>query len=125
VIIYKFLYWTSMLYSYAAIPIVQGYTNSVDLTPAKRLKRSLLSNLKFYLLMAPVGVAFVGYLAYSGMAKEYGLIMFLKSMANAFGITLIILLLGYSLAAIPKAHMRTAQLHLQMKYLYFRTSTIL
>jgi len=67
-----------------------------------------MSNIKFYLMMAPVGAAFVGYLAYSGMAKEYGLLMFLKGMANAFGITLIILLLGYSLAAIPKAHMRTA-----------------
>ena len=67
-----------------------------------------MSILKFYLMMAPLGVAFVGYLVYSGMAKELGLIMFSKSMANAFGITLIIVLLGYSLVAIPKAHMRTA-----------------
>lgn len=30
----------------------------------------------------------------------------------------------YSLIAVPRAHMRTSSLDLQMKYLYFRTAKI-
>lgn len=67
---------------------------------------------------------FIIYLLISQTQKEHGLTLYLKSMANAFGLFLIIILLGYSLISIPKAHMRTAELDLQLKYLYFQTSTI-
>jgi hypothetical protein len=93
--------------------------------------RSLINNGKFFLVIGVAGVAFVSIIIVTGSASNYGLAAVLKSMANSFGVALIIILLGYlnhkfrySLVAVPKAHMRTGSLEYQMKYLYFKTAKI-
>ena len=72
--------------------------------------RSLVNNGKFFLFIGVAGVAFVTIIIITGSASHYGLAAVLKSMANSFGVALIIILLGYSLVAVPKAHMRTGSL---------------
>lgn len=90
------------------IPILSEYVSAVDFDPNDKLKRSLMSNLKFILLISIVGLVFLVYIIWSGTASEYGLNTFLKTLANGYGIALIIGLLGYSIITIPRAHMRTA-----------------
>lgn len=46
-------------------------------------------------------------LIYFKINGDTNLLLFLKSAANCWGILIIMVLLGYSLVAIPKAHWRT------------------
>ena len=80
--------------------------------------------MKFYIVGGAAGVLFIAYLYIAGIAKQFGLVTFLKSLANCYGLFLIIVLLGYSLITIPRSQSRTANYELQIKYLYFRTGQI-
>lgn len=103
---------------------MQEYEDAVDLERRDKLTRSFRNNIKFYVAIGIVGIIFIVCIVMTGTAQQYGLGTFLKSMANSFGIALTIILLGYSLVTVPRVHMRTAQLDLQMKYLYFRTAAV-
>lgn len=67
------------------------------------MKKALKNNIRFYIIIAVVGVIFIIAIFYSGEAQSCGLGLFLKSMANSFGVALIVILLGYGLVIIPKA----------------------
>ncbi|CAD8048081.1 unnamed protein product [Paramecium sonneborni] len=121
---YQILYWTNFILCWTVIPIMQEYEESVELEKQAKLKKALKNNMKFYIIISVVGIVFVLAIFYTGQTEQCGLGTFLKSMANSFGVALIILLLGYGLVIIPKAQMRTSQLDVQLKYLYFRTASI-
>lgn len=59
-----------------------------------RLKYSLKVNGIFYCIMGIIGFGFVTIIMYIGLEGEYGLINFFKSLANCWGIFLIMILLG-------------------------------
>ena len=48
---------------------------------------------------------------------DYNLMTFLKALANAWGITLVMLLLGYSVVTIPRSQWRTSNMEMQLNYL--------
>ncbi|CAD8093585.1 unnamed protein product [Paramecium primaurelia] len=122
--LYQLLYWANFILCWTIIPIMQEYEEAIDLNRAQKFIRSLINNGKFYLIIGIAGIAFVVILVMTGQASDYGLAKLLKSMANSFGVALIIILLGYSLIAVPRAHIRTSTLDVQMKYLYFKTAKI-
>ncbi|CAD8191948.1 unnamed protein product [Paramecium octaurelia] len=121
---YQILYWANFILCWTIIPIMQEYEEATDLNRAQKFMRSLINNGKFFLAIGIAGIVFVVILVMTGQASDYGLAKLLKSMANSFGVALIIVLLGYSLIAVPRAHMRTSTLDVQMKYLYFKTAKI-
>jgi hypothetical protein len=55
---------------------------------------------------------------------DYNLMTFLKALANAWGITLVMLLLGYSVVTIPRSQWRTSNMEMQLNYLYFKAADI-
>ncbi|CAK87716.1 unnamed protein product (macronuclear) [Paramecium tetraurelia] len=121
---YQILYWANFILCWTIIPIMQEYEEATDLNQAQKLMRSLINNGKFFLVIGIAGIVFIVIIVMTGQASDYGLTKLLKSMANSFGVALIIVLLGYSLIAVPRAHMRTSTLDVQMKYLYFKTAKI-
>jgi hypothetical protein len=80
---------------WTVIPIVSDYVNAVDFDPNDRLKRSFRDNIKFYILIGALGFIFIVYIFVTGTAREYGLLIFFKAIANCYGVFLIIGLLGY------------------------------
>ena len=70
----------------------------------------------FFALVIVGAVLFLFVLVYFKINGDTNLITFLKSLANCWGIFIIMSLLGYSLVAIPMAHWRTTDLNVQMKY---------
>ena len=61
---------------------------------------------------------------YFNIHGETNLNLFLKSAANSWGMFILMLLIGYSIVAIPKAHWRTTDWEVQTKYFRFRAFEI-
>lgn len=87
-----------------------------------RLKRSLKSNGVFYVYMLVGAVVFLIILIMINAAGDMGLITFLKCLASAFGMFLLMILLGYGMVEIPRTHWRTGDLSMEVKYLHHRIS---
>ncbi|KRX05631.1 hypothetical protein PPERSA_09771 [Pseudocohnilembus persalinus] len=121
---YTFFYYSIFFLCWVLIPIQQGCENSGYHRFEDRLKYSLKINGIFYCIMGIIGFGFVTIIMYIGLEGEYGLINFFKSLANCWGIFLIMILLGYSLVLVPKAHWRTTNTNQQLKYLYFQSGSI-
>lgn len=102
------------------IPILQGIEDAVDLEFRNKVKRSLLINAFFYALILFGALGFIWLITFLQLPGEYGLMLFIRSLANCWGIFLIVLLLGHTLVSLPMSHWRTTNLQLQMKYLYFQ-----
>ncbi len=109
---YYVLYWGLFILCWTLIPLVSEFVSAVDIDPNDRIKRSLSNNFRFYIMIIVLGLGFIVYILLTGTADEIGLNTFLKSLANSYGVALIIGLLGYSLITVPRTHMRTAQFDL-------------
>ena len=107
---YLILYWVVYLLTWTIIPVLQEWENSGDLSSMDRLKRSLKSNGVFYLYMLVGGIVGLVLLMLVNAAGDMGLMTYLKSLASAFGMFLLMLLLGYGMVEIPKSHWRTGDL---------------
>ena len=116
-IIWNLSYWIIYVLSWVVIPILQEYEMSGDFTFSSKLNRSIKKNLFFYLLSIIVGVIFVTYLLLSQNFTVNHLISFLISTSNAFGVFIIIFLLGYGLVALPKDILNKSDALERMKYL--------
>lgn len=94
---YLFLYWTVYLLTWTIIPVLQEWENSGDLNSMDRLKRSLKSNGIFYLYMLVGGAVFLVIMILLDVAGDMSLITYLKCLASAFGMFLLMLLMGYGM----------------------------
>lgn len=101
---YTVFYYLLFFLCWVLIPIMQGCIDSGYYKFEDRLKYSLKINGLFYLLIALAGLVFIGIVMKLGLPGDYGLMTFFLSLANCWGIFLIMVLLGYSLVAIPKSH---------------------
>ena len=48
------------------IPLVSEYVSAVDFDPNDRIKRSLNANLRFYIMISILGLAFIVYILVTG-----------------------------------------------------------
>lgn len=87
-----------------------------------RLKRSLKSNGIFYVYMLVGAVVFLVVLVMVDAAGDMGLVTFLKCLASAFGIFLLMILMGYGMVEIPRACWRTGDLEMEVRYMHHRIS---
>lgn len=104
------MYWVVYLLTWTIIPVLQEWENSGDLSSTDRLKRSLKSNGIFYLYMLVGGIIGLVLLMLLKAAGDMGLVTYLKCLASAFGMFLLMLLLGYGMVEVPKSHWRTGDL---------------
>ena len=109
---YAILYWTIFVISWTLLPAIQEYEDAVDLDFNDKIRRSFNNNMKFYMAAGGASVLFIIYIYVAGIANDVGLFTFLKSLANSFGVFLIIVLLGYSLVTIPRSQLRTTNYEL-------------
>jgi DMSO reductase anchor subunit len=64
--LYQILYWGLFLLCWTLIPLVSEYTQSVDFDPNDRIKRSLMSNAKFFAMIVALGFIFIVYILVTG-----------------------------------------------------------
>ena len=96
-------YWSTFFLTWVILPLHQIYEDSGDFTFASRCSTALRENVVFYLVLVGIlaigatGLLFFGSLDASSLSA-YGIVV-----ANAWGISTGILLVGYGLVEVPRA----------------------
>ena len=111
------LYWTSFIMCWAVYPIMQSYSTSGEFTIRGKLKGSIVENIWFYVIMGVVALVFL--IIYIIVSHSLNLISLCMALANAWGLCLVILTLGYGIVAIPKKVWRRSSVRSRLPKYYF------
>ena len=101
-VLWQINYWVTLLGSWVVLPIVMEYWAAGEFTAKARLLAALRHNAKFYLY---AGAALCGAVLVLGLRSgfEPALVSsYLVAAANAYGMALVVLMLGYGLVEVPR-----------------------
>lgn len=101
--LWLFTYWVTFMLSWVILPVLMEFYASGAFTFKERLKYSLRSNLKFYVVVLLLLVVFIVWMAISNSWGPTKLSGFLIAAANTYGMLLIVVMLGYGLVEAPRA----------------------
>ena len=120
VIMWNLLYWVSFVMCWAIYPLMQNYSTAGDFTVLEKMKTSVRENAWFYIAMGVVGLVFL--LIYIVLSHNINPIPVCMALANAWGLGLVILTLGYGIVAIPKKVWRKSSDAKALVRAYFEVS---
>ena len=115
VVMWDIMYWFSFVMCWAVYPFLETYAVSGYFKKRERVKESLRSNALFYGICGGLGV--VGYAVYLLVYKAASVnpIPVLMSLGNAWGLLLLLLLLGFGLVEIPRKLWRSARYNVRLE----------
>ena len=100
--LWLFVYWVTFVFAWLLDPILQAYHDAGQYTWQERLRAAVRANVRFYVIAIISIVAFAVWRALSTGTKLSEVVEFLIGISNAYGLVFIILMLGYSLVAVPR-----------------------
>lgn len=124
VVMWNIVYWSQQLLSFVIIPLAQDYYTAGEFTFFRRLLSAIISNLALYIGMGVVAGVFVIVLLSVYHVGKDSLIAVGIAAANAFGLTVLMLMLGYGLVEFPRYLWHQANPQLQLDYFYFKASQL-
>ncbi|CAH6418339.1 LMBR1-domain-containing protein [uncultured virus] len=101
--VWRFVYWGSFVLTWLVIPVLEDYYKAGAFTFGGRLWYAIKANLKLYLGGAVASVVLLTYIATAQRLSVDALLGMVVCMTNAFGLSLVVALLGHGLVAIPRA----------------------
>lgn len=113
------VYWLTAIMTYVVVPIVQEYYAAGDFTPRARLCTSVQVNITFYAVVGSFAFCALTYVVLVEGATIDALQPVLISLANTMGLVIIVLLLGFGAAEVPKELWRSASPASELSALYF------
>jgi hypothetical protein len=90
------------------IPIVQEFVAAGEFTWRARLRTAVVVNLVFYAVIALVAAGGLAYVIFGAGMRVDELVPVLLTAANTYGLVLVVLLVGYGSAEVPRALWRAA-----------------
>ncbi|KEG11270.1 putative LMBR1-like membrane protein [Trypanosoma grayi] len=106
---------------WAVLPVSQAYTEVGQFTPKRKITQAIKMNARFYAISIVVFVVFFAYIAF--LKGAYGsLANILKlaiSLANAWGLFLLVVFMSAGLVGVPKMLWRSADAVRLLRRLYF------
>jgi hypothetical protein len=98
------LYWFTFAMCWVIIPIVMEVYNAAEFTVMGRVKYSICAQVKFFLFAGLLGGILLGVFIAQDPSEQVQekLMSSLMALANAYGLIMVVLLLGDGLARIPR-----------------------
>jgi hypothetical protein len=110
----------TQLLAWIILPIAQEYDSSGAFTAGARLKYSLKSNVKLYIILGIVVGILFGYIVFlKGARTLSGIISLGLAGANAFGLILLVIFLSCGLVGVPRNLWRKADPQLKLYSYYY------
>eukprot|EP00842_Homolaphlyctis_polyrhiza_P005125 jgi/Hompol1/5613/HPOL_004576-RA len=101
---WQIVYWITFNIQMFIVPIMQGYVRSGELSFIGRLNAGIMENVVFYAMCGGIGLVFILY-AIFGLhipTQVSDLITLAIPAANAYGLLLLTVLMGYGLVEVPR-----------------------
>lgn len=105
---WRVLYWGTFVMSWLGFPILQTFSLAGDFTVWEKFVRAIKENIFIYIGLAIVGSIFLIGLAAASKLSGQELLKLIMALANAYGLILVIVLMGYGLVDIPRYLLRKA-----------------
>ncbi|KAG5456303.1 MAG: LMBR1-like membrane protein [Olpidium bornovanus] len=119
------IYWSAFCVTWGTIPVLQAYISSGGFDFRSKLRDALRANLVYYLA---AGLAGGSLLVYIAVKKQIDTTAALRAVvmaaSNAWGLTLIVLFLGYGLVAIPRGLWQSADTWWCLRRAEFRAAEL-
>ncbi|EKG05807.1 hypothetical protein TCSYLVIO_003117 [Trypanosoma cruzi] len=111
---------------WAVLPVSQSYTEVGDFAPTRKIKHAIRNNVKLYAISLIIIVVLFGYVvflkgAYNSIADILKLAI---SLANAWGLILLVLFMSAGLVGVPKMLWRSSDAVRMLRRAYFRAVDI-
>ena len=120
---YKVTYWILFILSWFIIPIMKSYETSGAFSILEKLKISLKSNIKFYIIL---GIICLFGIIYCLIAYGHNMTFLLvKNFSLIFGIIFFFFLLSYGLIKYPKTLYSKYNFNYQIKYLEWKADNFI
>ncbi|EGG24501.1 hypothetical protein DFA_02744 [Cavenderia fasciculata] len=113
---WKVLYWGTFIFSWAIFPVLQTFSVTGDFRFQERLWRAIKDNIILYIFMGIAGLIFVIVLfALKNMTLD-GLISLVMSLANAYGLVLVVITMGFGLVDLPRNLLRQSDKYKTLRH---------
>jgi hypothetical protein len=122
---WEFVYWTTFIMAWIIDPVLQEFHNDGAFDWQTRLKNAIKANIKFYVILVGIIVGIILALMIFGIIDitTIPLADIIIGVSNAYGMLLIILMLGYGMIAVPRDLWYFSDSHGQLERCYFLAST--
>ncbi|KAG8240378.1 hypothetical protein J437_LFUL002519 [Ladona fulva] len=124
--LWRVVYWTSQCLTWLILPLMQSYTQAGDFTVSGKLKAALVDNAIYYgsyLFIA--GILLIYIAVKPGMDIDGQKLKAIASSAsNTWGLTLLVLLLGYALVEVPRSLWNASRNEYMLRYAYFKAAKL-
>ncbi|TPX42249.1 hypothetical protein SeMB42_g05216 [Synchytrium endobioticum] len=113
------VYWTMFNLTWFVIPIQQSWIRSGEFTIRAKLKEAVRDNLIYYACVGLAGLIFLAYIAIVKKFQKEDLMAFAMAGANAWGLFLVTIFLGYGLVEVPRGLWYSASTRWKLAHLEF------
>ncbi|XP_046387555.1 LMBR1 domain-containing protein 2 homolog [Ischnura elegans] len=124
--LWRVVYWTSQCLTWLILPVMQSYTQAGDFTVSGKLKAALVDNAIYYGSYLFIAGILLIYLAVKPGLDLDGqkLKAIASSASNTWGLTLLVLLLGYALVEVPRSIWNSSRNEYMLRYAYFKAAKL-
>ena len=128
-IFYTIIYWSIMVISWVALPVLKEYERRGELTVKERFLAAVKSNIMFYVYCGIAGLVVIvifvililmGKIKFSLGEEGISLYNTVIDCSNLYGLSFIVVLMGYSFVKSPKKLYAQVNTNKRIKYLEFR-----
>lgn len=119
-IVWRVVYWVTYCMCWTVYPILQSYALAGGFSVLEKLKTAIVENLLFYGIAGAILLVLLVIIAAKNRLDGYGMMGIGIAAANAWGLLLVILFLGYGLVEIPRKIWYQASRRQMLKYYQFK-----
>ena len=102
IVLWNVFYWTAFSLTWLIVPLQQSYVEAGNFSVAGKIKTSLKENALFYTAMGAVFAVFLIYIMATKHLYGSDLAGFAIAASNAWGLFVLVALLGYGLVEVPR-----------------------
>eukprot|EP01028_Stygiella_incarcerata_P006570 TRINITY_DN267_c4_g1_i1.p1 TRINITY_DN267_c4_g1~~TRINITY_DN267_c4_g1_i1.p1 ORF type:complete len:638 (-),score=136.77 TRINITY_DN267_c4_g1_i1:131-2044(-) len=120
VVAWQSVFWLLQLFSWIVLPIHSSYLMAGEFVYVRRLWRAVKENLILYLIIGAVVGALLFYVAIKNSLGHREVIGLCIASSNAFGLLIVITLLGYGLVEWPRSYWHKGNIDRSLQFLHFQ-----
>ena len=132
-IMYTIIYWAIMVISWVTLPVLKEYERRGELTVKERFNAAVKANIMFYVYCGLAGLVVIiiavvlivtGKITFTIEKEGLSLYTTVIDASNLYGLSFIVVLMGYSFVKSPKKIFMHYNMKKRIKYLEFRATKI-
>jgi hypothetical protein len=117
---WQVLFWSSFVLCWFFLPILRIYEISGDFSWKARLKSSVKTQLREFLIVGIIGIVILLVVLIKSLVDFEDLPTILAFLSNTWGLFLVMIFLGYGLVAVPRGFWRAGNLKGNLEFLYVK-----